>query len=201
MYETYQNLKKLALLWEGSTDLDEVCEHYQQTQDPLAFSYIFEKVWRVSVSVANKFWGLTDSDKASLITEELHKSLLNYSKEQTATVQNFFSIYLKRRFYAETNMLNHQKRKANLIASCYDDFVDIMKTSNDTNLDITELNLTLQGAEYLNQREKEYCQLVVSTTGEPIRDSDAAEMMGVSSAAIHYLRKRLETKLQPELLY
>lgn len=155
-------------------------------------------MWSISLSVANKFWGLTDEEKVSIVTEELHKALMDYQVANVATVQNFYSTYLKRRFYAETKLLQMDKRKANAVTTSYHDAPELLEGKLDNNLEVTELTLSLQGQE-LSEREQTYCQIVASSTGNIIKDSDVAKLMGISASAINQMRKRLAIKLQPLL--
>lgn len=199
MYETYKNLRKLSELYTGQTDLAQVAQHYQTTQCPITFSYAFVKVWTISVSVSKRYYGLTEEDKVSFVTEELHKALIDFNVTKNDALHNFYSVYLRRRFYAETQMLHMDKRKANTAATSYEELAVTFEGRNDNNLEVAEINLFLQQGDNLSEKEQRYCQIVANSTGNLIKDSDAAKLMGISASAINQMRKRLATKLQPLL--
>jgi hypothetical protein len=209
MYETYRNLRKLADGFEGDqNDLIAATELYKQVQCPITFSFIAIKLWGNAVGTVSKFWGLTDEEKASFVTEELHKSLMDYDHEKGASVQTFFCRYLARRMYAETKLLTLDKRKANFMLDeqVVEDGEDrkvekiSLQAADDRNLEITDVEQTLKASKDLSERELTYCILIARSSGEPLKDSDAAHIMGISPSAIYQMKQRLVDKLAPLLL-
>lgn len=204
MYDTYTNLKRLAENWEGNNDLREVTAHYQKTEDPIAFSFIFTRVWKVSLSITKNFFGMTEDDMGSYMTEELHKALMNYDLNHTQSVQYFYSVFLKRRFYSETKSLNYNKRKANQNTTSFTinegdsgGELQYQPEDKDNPFERIDLRLVLDKITDLTETERKYCYQVGLTTGNEPKDSDIARELGVSSSAITQAKKKLINKLRP----
>jgi|GEM_PF-2589624 DNA-binding CsgD family transcriptional regulator len=193
MQQTYQNMKKLTVSENFSSNLiSSLAAEYQETEDPVIFAKVFCDLYPYTLTQVNKYFNLTDEDKASFVLEELHKAMLVYDETKGAKIQTLFSTYLNRRLYAETMMLNHQKRKANYNTGDFED-VEIYQSS-ETDFTKIEFMETLKKVDSLTDTELKYCEIVMSEHQE-VTDSEVARALDVSPSAIFQLKKRLKTKL------
>ena len=203
MQQTYVNFKNLSSLHTGTTNFNELALEYQSTENPAILAFCFCQQYPYIVSQVSKYFNLTEDDKASFAVEELHKSLLDYCTSKGASARTLFSRYLNRRMYAETNMLNHQKRSANNSASCYESLVEENSgfsgaTTSDDFTNTIDLYESMRKAGCFTDNEIKYCKIIL-TDSEITSDSDAAKLLGVSPSAIFQLKKRLKKKFSLNL--
>ena len=190
MLKTYETLRELSNLYEGKYDLDAIALEYQQTGDPILFAKAYCKWFPFAVSQANNYWGLTDQDKASISVEELHKCMMAFKPERGGKVQTLFAKYLNNRLRAESQMSNHHVRKANNVSECYETQTEA--GNMERGYEDAEFNSTIDNC-HLTSNENEYCKMVGAYPN--IKDVDIAKKLGVSSAAINYMKKQLCFKL------
>lgn len=213
MKQTYATFNELAKLHAGETDLCKLAKHYQSSHDPILFSYVFCKLYNLTLSHANKFFNLTDADIASFSVEELNKAMLAFDESKGAQIHTLYMRYFDRRLYAETQMLNHDVRKGNYNTHSFDrvpgeqkdhyefkyDQTQIMaEGKEDDSYNLINLNESLKSFN-LTHNELSYCQLVTKYT--KIKDTDIASILGISSAAITYIRRSLSKKLGPTICF
>lgn len=197
MRQTYKNLVKLANENKLGT-LDETIKNYKQTENPISFAYVFKELYPLSLSVCSKFWNLTENDMASFCLEELHKALMNYDFEKTnAKFQTFFATCFKNRLRHETQKLDCDKRKANIVSEDFAAYAEIVQGYYEIGIENAEVHDLLKSVE-LSEREQQYCQIIMDTPGK-ISDKEISKILGISSAAVNYMKKRLRLKLQTVL--
>lgn len=208
MQETYTTLGKVAELYEGPKELEELAFEYQFNEDPAAFAYAFRKLFGTMVQIAKSKYGLDYEDKVSICCEELHSALMNYERrggsEKKATLHTMYAKYLNRRFYAETRLTNMDKRKANSPENCTpqgdDSYMEKLTADTTQEYNAIELVQAIDSSDNLTRREKDYCKHLVTSTGALSKDSEIAKELGVSPSAINQLKKRLADKLPASLL-
>lgn len=194
MLSTYKSFQSLAKMYDNHTeDLDLITLEYQENGDVVNFAVVFCKLFPFIRNQSDKYFYLTDSDKASFAVEELNKAMTDFKSDQGAKIQTFFSRYLNNRLRAETQMLSHHKRKTNNSCESYEAFTEIKKGYTEQGYDDSEFAEMLKQME-LNDNELKYCQIIINDTIH-VKDSDAAKQIGISSTAIKYMKKRLAKKL------
>lgn len=194
MLSTLESFQSIAALYENtSTNLDEITIEYQSTRDVVNFAYVFCKLFPYTKTQVDKYFYLTDSDKASFAVEELDKAMLDFKLGQGAKIQTFYSRYLNNRLRSETQLLSHQKRKTNNSCESYEAFMEIRQGYIEQGYKNSEFIEMLRHMN-LTDNELKYCHIIMNDHIE-VKDSDAAKQMGVTSAAVHYLKKNLAKKL------
>jgi hypothetical protein len=192
MESTYKNLLNLSKLFETQgRDINVVTLQYRKSQDPIQFAYIFCKLYPFMVTQTDKYFYLTDQDKASHCIEELSKAISNFKLQENGSIQTLFGVYLNNRLRAETQQLQYNKRKANNAAS---DYESLTYAYDDRQFESVDLLETLKSMD-LSDNELRYCQLIIRDA-DKIKDTDIAKLLGISSAAITYIKNRLQKKLQ-----
>lgn len=195
MRQTYANLSKLAK--ENQLELQDAVHNYQKDEDPISFANIFCKLYPLSLSVCSKFWNLTESDMASFCLEELHNAIHKYDDGQDTKFQTFFATCFRNRLRHETQKLDCDKRKANTKSEDFAAYAEIAQGYYEVGIENAEVHDLLAGIE-LSENEQQYCQIIMKTPGK-ITDKEISKIIGVSSAAINYMKKRLKVKLQAVL--
>jgi len=200
MQQTYETFNDLAKLHNGETDLCKITKQYQVSQDPILFSFVFCELFPLSVLHSSKYFNLTGEDKASICVEELNKSMMAYDETKGAQIQTLYVRYVETRFRWETQVLHHQVRKGNYNTESLDivpgeygtSLNPILKGENDETYRLIDMYETLKSFN-LTPNELSYCKLVTKYT--TIKDTDIALILGISSAAITYIRRSLSKKL------
>jgi DNA-binding CsgD family transcriptional regulator len=195
MINTYNSLKPLANLYNGETNLSQVAVTYQQSNDPILFAFAFCEVYPLLKLQADKYFYLNEADKASILLEEVNKALNDYQPIYCTKVQTLITTYVNRRFYAETKMLQHDRRKINIGVDSYETMVEFQdeETIESIGYKDIELGESLPKAK-LTENELTYCKIVMNETTS-LRDSDVARAMGISPAGVLWLKKKVKEKL------
>lgn len=215
MYETLKNFKQIAYL--TSEELTpEYVDTYKETQDSIILAKVFVKYFGHFKNITDRYFGLTEEDKASFVVEEIHKSLMNYDMTK-GSIYTLSDRYIVNRLRVETENTNLQKRKANYAESyeglieegCRDiegdheeqlvfELVDVIEKSNLTNA------------------EKEYCKVFLLDRTQELADpekdtvvngrlkvlnTEIAELINVTPAGVGSIRNSLKKKLTPEMLF
>jgi hypothetical protein len=212
MLNTLKNFQELANLYDGQTsDLDDIAYLYLIDEDPIKLAFMFCKLFPLIMNQTGKYFNLTESDKASFAVEELHNAMMDFEKDQGAKIYTFYSRYLNARLRNETVALAQDKRKSDYVSESYEaitqattdasgrkDKVKAMAEINagmiETGYDNVELMDLLENEMKLSEKELKYCNIVM-TNSTGISDSDIARKMGVTPAAINYMKKSLARKL------
>lgn len=170
----------------------------------LEFAALYIALYRLTKKVASQFFNLTLEDKESFAVEELWKAVQDYSQEK-GELSNLYYTYYRNRLKAETNRLNYDKRKANYMldaaSACNIFYGEVeedamqadMPLQQDDSTEVIVLQQAIQSASHLTDTEKQYCQLLLENE---YKDIEAAEILGVTPATIHYMKKRLQDKIK-----
>lgn len=195
------------MLHTGTTDLDLVALEYQQTKDTVLLAYTFCEL-RMHITMRVKtYFNLTESDKASFALQELETAMLDFKVGKGAKLKTFYTRYLDRRLYAETNMTNHQKRSANNSCGSFEKVTEeiagkhskkpIQMNYNEDGFGNYEMVRSLEKAEkakVLTDNEIKYCHIIMRESAEIVSDSEVARELSVSPSAINQLKKSLAKK-------
>lgn len=204
MIKTYSNLLRLAQDYQGELNYNLIANKYQEKECPILFAYMFTELYPLMVSVVNKYFNLTDCDKASFCLEELHKCLNTYDEHRKTKFTTLFTTFLNNRLRAETEMTNHKVRKLNYESSYIEDLVSGNELItfdfpfNEQGYEVIEIKSALHKMN-LTKTELEYCELILENSS--ILDSHIAGLIGISAAGIHYIKKSLAKKLNKEFLF
>lgn len=198
MYETYKNLVTLSELYIGGEENCQIAENYQRTGDPVYLAEIFCRYFPFIQTTSEKYFYLTEADKASFAIEELHKSILDYDSKKGAKIQTLFITYYNNRLRTETQALNLQKRKANNNCDSYEHAATLFEGYADKEFAIIELQEALEQSGMLSDNELAYCKIIMSS--DNIKDIDVARNLDISPSAVHQLKSRLRKKIDIESL-
>lgn len=194
MEKTYLNFLRMAELYEGEGDNNELVREYKRTKDPIYLAEIFCRYYPYIQKIASRYFNLTDADKASFAVEELHKSMNDFDEKMNTQIQTLFVAYYSNRLRAETQSMNLQKRKANNNCDSFEQTaVSILEGYRDDKLDIIEIQTALEQSGILTENELEYCKIIIGS--DNVRDSDVARELNISPSAVFQIKKRLSKKL------
>lgn len=205
MNDTFKNLKSIAEMYEGNkNDLDLIAIEYQKTKDNVLLAVTFCELYQHISLRVNKYFNLTESDKASFALQELETAMLDFRTGKGAKLKTFYTRYLDRRMYAETNMTNHQKRSANnscgSFESVNEEIVGKGSKKKSFNMKYTEdgfgnyeMMESLEKAKVLTENEIKYCKIIMRESSI-VTDSEVARELSVSPSAINQLKKSLAKK-------
>ena len=194
MEKTYLNFLRMAELYEGEGDNNELVREYKRTKDPIYLAEIFCRYYPYIQKTAARYFNLTEQDKASFAVEELHKAMLDFEEDRNCQIQTVYITYLNNRLRAETQAMNLQKRKANNNCDSFEQTaVSILKGYRDNELDVIEIQTALEQSEILTENELEYCKIIIGS--DNVRDSDVAKELNISPSAVFQIKKRLSKKL------
>lgn len=202
MYNTYKNLKplarKLKTAQEKSTEhFNLMALEYQITGDQTIFATIYCEMFPYLAKNRERFhFTLNNYDIASYSLESLQRALMDYSVEGGAGIRTLYVRYLKGRFQEHVSMCGNKVRRANYNTTQFrDEAVDEEGYAKAEILQSLE-----QSAGTLSENEIKYCTFIMRET-EHYKDSEIATMLGISPAAIHYIKKSLQKKLHNEMEY
>ncbi len=192
MLKTLQMLNRILTKESADMSLEEIARAYQVSLSPSLLARAFNKTFGLTMSIANKFYGLNSDDVASYSLEKLDRCLLNYDG-QIAKFSTYYTVALRNKFREETEALNTHKRKAVFTSDYYG-----VAVGEKGNLDVVGENdefLLLQTLMEmkLTDRELTYCRLVL----KDISNFDIANQLQVSLMTLTNIRKKLRVKLKP----
>lgn len=181
----------LAELYKNpSNNLEQTVIEYQQTNDPVCFSFVFCKLFPHMLWRTQNFYMFSPQDKASYCVEQLLKAMTNFDPQKNVKIKTLFDKYLMNKLQNELKFISTSMRKINNETVKLDEDCQIVyMDANLSNVDFLESLKKLS----LNDSELRYCQLVMR--GEVEKDSEIARIIGISPAAINYIRSRLRQKL------
>jgi hypothetical protein len=207
MMNTYNQLKELAGLYQGTEDTNLIALKYQDTEDAVLLAYTFCKHIGVAYTQSEKFFGLTPEDLESFALEELHKAMMNYDADKGASLTTLYSKFLCNRLRAETQANNYDKRKCNNNAISFEGSletedgestlgVQFKMGFDDARFDDIDTFMELVENVDLTPNEYRYCEIYIRkvTDTTQVNDSDIAHMLGISSAGVHHIKKKLKQK-------
>lgn len=185
VYNTFKNLLPVSKLCEYTDDMD-IVEAYKKTQNPAYFAKMFCKHFGMINLKSNSF-NCESADKCSLALSTLHTTMLKYDGVSAKFLTYYMSCF-------NNALINNLKSSytRQCVNISYDDY-EVLEDYNSTNriVDI-EFLLTIDSLE-LSYREKTYIKFVLSK--EKYNDREIANFLNVSSAAVHYIKARLQKKL------
>lgn len=197
MLNTLKNFQNIAQLGTNDKPLNELAKDYQQTSDPVIFAQIFCKLYPYMRVLGEKYFYLTEQDKASFITEELSAAVLVYSDDGGAQLQTLVRVYICNRLRTETQAVNKIKRRANNATENFDDIfsADVVGQESDEMNSIIVETMLMDSSLGLTKNELAYCKIVMQ---ERYLDRNAviARSMGITGAGVSYIRERLRVKLR-----
>lgn len=193
MEDTYQSLRQLAELYKENGTLHDAVEQYKLTKDPILISHVFCQFYAYIRTQSSKYFYLTSSDKASFAVEELDKAMNDFDPSYGVKLLTLFDRYYNNRLRSETQMLQHHKRCANNASINYEDWGESIVAHQADYLDV-EFSVTITQGGELTENELKYCELIMDN-GDKIRNTDIAYALGISSAAVTYIKRSLRNKL------
>lgn len=195
MLNTYNSFKTLANLYKGTENLTQVAMMYKQTEDPVLFAHIFCDIFPLLKSQADKYFYITEEDKASIILDEICKAIYDYEPSRGVKLQTFITAYINRALYATTKLTTTDMRKANNSAESYDVLVSLQSEETIESIGYKDIELGESlAATPLTENEMRYCRIVMN---EPkvIKDAEIARKLGMSSAGILWIKSQVKKKL------
>lgn len=213
MYNTYKNFKGVIEGFDKEVDFENITDlvpYYRETEDIRVMAYIYVDQYGNLYNRVRKYDKLSSEDKASFILEEILKVLDDFDASRGVQLQTLLTTYVSRRCFAENQYRSRQKRAMTYnseIAVSLDDIRSQMG-QEDARFNISYRDLeslvcedtyeieyhNLLDSLGLNDREMEYCKIVGMCTTKPT-DTEIAEELGVSSPAIHSMKKRIQKKI------
>lgn len=210
MNETYNNLKELASLYRGTEKMEDIAIAYQDSEDAILLSYVYCTNIGLIFTQSEKYFGLNPEDVDSYALEELHKAMMHFKSDGGAKLTTLYSRFLNNRLRTETQSNSYDKRKSNTKADSYEQSISEDDTTGRTNargeLKLSyeetsfteiELLLSLSGKQELSANEYKYCEIIVKEVSDlsQISNTEIAERLEISSAAVHYIKKSLQKKI------
>lgn len=171
--------------------LEEISIQYKDSLDPSLLALAFHKTHRLTMTIANRYHGLSTDDIASHSLERLDMCLVTFNPEAAGFV-TYYSTVFSNKLREETEALNTQKRKTIFYSESYEQLVETGFDVAVEEFDFLDEMMNLDNYN-LTEREKEYCALVMNDTPS----MKIAEILGVSQMTVSNMRKKLRIKLAP----
>lgn len=171
--------------------LEEISIQYKDSLDPSLLALAFHKTHRLTMTIANRYYGLSTDDIASHSLERLDMCLVTFNPEAAGFV-TYYSTVFSNKLREETEALNTQKRKTIFYSESYEQLVETGFEVAVEEFDFLDEMMNLDNYN-LTEREKEYCALVMNDTPS----MKIAEILGVSQMTVSNMRKKLRIKLAP----
>jgi DNA-directed RNA polymerase specialized sigma subunit len=192
--KTFANFLKLSKNFpDQNATLEEAILHYQRTNEPSSLPFVFCKVYKYLLFCTDKFYSLTDEDKVSFCVEELVKVMKTYDPSK-ASVHTMLDRYVMNRLNRETESLQYAIRKGNNDTSDYDDVGESVGNYMEDGYNSVELIESLKSMN-LTGNELRYCEIIMCHPVDAVKDTDIAKTLGISSAAINYIKSSLSKKI------
>lgn len=212
MYNTLKNFKQIAIL--NSEELTpKLVESYKETQDGTILAKVFVKYFAHFKNVADRYFGLTDEDRASYIVEELHGAMMNYDSNK-GSIGTLASRYIANRLRCETEAINADKRKSTLESDSFEAKIEegargIEGARED---EIVFESVDLIDSLDLTPNEKEFCKIFLldrtqelanpendTTVGSKLKvmNTEIATLLNISPTAVKNIKDSLKKKLNP----
>lgn len=190
---TYKNFLPLANICKEKKE--DLVKAYQLENDPTILAKIFVSNYNLIIKESSKYFGLSNWDVSSFAVEELHKTLLAFDFTKQASFITYYCTCLRNRLRTETESLSYQKRKSNTLCNEYDD----KNVGAQEQYFAINLISVIEGDNRLTDREKKYCIYIINDTPYT-KDKDFSLLEGISGAAVCYIKKSLQIKLNYLLL-
>lgn len=178
-----ETLKFLAPLVDASLlklSLNDLALLYQEKSDSHILATAYNKIFKLAITVKNKYWGLDEAEIASYCLEKLDFCLRTYTQGYQFTT--YFCKVFSNKLREETENLNRKKRKCIL-----ESINDVVNIGVEDTYNIIEMLLPTN----LTDREKTLCIM----ESEGYDRKDIADILGVSRMTVHNIEKSLKVKL------
>lgn len=200
---TYQSLLNLSNLFVPANKVattEELVQAYQEGRQSEVIAHVFCTNYQLLKITANKFFGLSAEDKDSFILEEIAKALNNYDLENSknAKITTVVSTYLYNRLRAETQALQKASRATLNLATSFEDLGDmdrLEEAGDDASYSYSEMYELVYQLD-LTENERKCCEIII-LNNDPVKNSEIAELLGVSRAGAGHIKKSLKVKLAP----
>ena len=160
--------------------LEELAYKYQESPTSSILATSYSKIFKLAISVKNKYWGLNDEDVASFCLEKLDFSLRTYTGD--AKFITYFCKVFSNKLREETENLNRKKRKCIL-----ESINDLINVGVEDTYNLIELMLP----QNLTENEYKLCKL----ESKGYDRAYVANVLGVSRMTVHNIEKSLRIKL------
>lgn len=198
----YETLKAFKPMYQKTTikDLKEAVERFKRGEVAEAIGFIYCNQYGHLKNISAKFPRLTAEDKASFILSEINSALTDYDKTKGAQIQTLVSKYAYRRLYSENKMREHQKRRANYdqTTASYEEYIETAAASWGSNDEYRAELLDYLKSIDLTENELEFCKIII--TNRAAKNTDIAKIMGVTPAAVTYIKNKLKLKVSPLII-
>lgn len=200
---TYQSLLNFSNLFSPKGKVattEELVQAYNSGKQTEVISYIFCTNYQLFKMVANKFFGLSAEDKDSFILEEIAKALSNYSlsNEKKAKITTVISTYIYNRLRTETQALQKASRATLNLATSFEDLGDMERleeAGDESTYSYSEMYELVYQLD-LTENERKCCEIII-LNNDTLKNSEIAELLGVSRAGVGHIKKSLRAKLAP----
>lgn len=180
MSNTYKFMAPLVSNELKELTLNELAFMYQSNNDSRILATAYVKIYKLSISISNQFWGLNEDDLDSWCLEKLDYCLRTLNPKFAFTT--YFATVYRNKLREETEALNYKKRKCILVA-----INELITEGLEDTYNLLELMLP----DTLTDREHELCIL----ESEGYDRKYCAEQLGVSKMTISNMEKSLRVKL------
>lgn len=200
---TYQALLNLSNLFVPAGNVattKELVQAYKEGRQDEVIAHVFCTNYQLFKLTANKFFGLSSEDKDSFILEEIAKALANYDleNEKQAKITTLVSTYLYNRLRAETQALQAASRATLNLATSFEDLGDmdrLEEAGDETTYSYSEMYELVYQLD-LTENERKCCEIII-LNNDTLKNSEIAELLGVSRAGVGHIKKSLKVKLAP----
>jgi len=191
MEGTLKLLKPLITDEVKKMSLEEMAEAYTLCLNPSILAGAFSQLYMLTISTAQKFYGISSHDLASFSLEKLDQCLQLY-KQGDAKFSTYYRSCLYNRLREEAESLNTHKRRMIFCAESLDKlFEENMEFEPQAEISIEFKVGDFMPTEVMTEREITYCQYII----EGWANKDIAEMMQLSIMSLTKIRKRLREKI------
>lgn len=200
---TYQALLNLSNLFVPAGNVattKELVQAYKEGRENEVIAHVFCTNYQLFKLTANKFFGLSAEDKDSFILEEIAKALSNYDleNEKNAKITTLVSTYLYNRLRAETQALQKASRATLNLATSFEDLGDmdrLEEAGDESSYSYSEMYELVYQLD-LTENERKCCEIII-LNNDALKNSEIAELLGVSRAGVGHIKKSLKAKLAP----
>lgn len=201
MMKTLSNFKVMVQGFKkevGFKEISELSDYYKETNDQRCIAYVFIDQFGHLYNQTKKFNLLDEDDRVSISLVKIEEALQEYDPTKGAKLQTLVSTYVYRECFGENQKRGYDKRAINHnneVCTSYELFTEQDIDWGEADYYECEYIDLINSLE-LTENEKMYC-LVVGLNNHRLTDTEVANKLGVTPAAINYLKKRLRVKLQP----
>ena len=199
-YPSLLNFSNLFVPAAGVATTEELVRAYQEGRQTEVIAHVFCTNYQLFRLTANKFFGLSAEDKDSFILEEIAKALENYDlqSEKQAKITTVISTYIYNRLRTETQALQKASRATLNLATSFEDLGDMERleeAGDESTYSYSEMYELVCQLD-LTENERKCCEIII-LNNDTLKNSEIAELLGVSRAGVGHIKKSLKVKLAP----